>query len=81
MHHFKNFDFPSYKGSMAIAVTEKREEFTYGVLIPNHKITPRNSFVMFVKFENNVTDPREVIHSIEKWDGQGGHGGITFKSK
>ena len=54
-----------------MSITEKSDDFSYGVQILNIKIERTKLFYVGLVFEN-VSDPRKEIIAVEKWDGSGG---------
>lgn len=75
----KMWRFPFLKGMHQISISEKSDDFSYSVQISNIRIERTKLFYIGLEFEN-ISDPRNEIITVEKWDGSGGESSMRFIS-
>lgn len=67
---------PQQGGTLSYASQETQT--SYGVLLPDKRISPGQRFVLMMKFELG-TDLEQVIDKVEQWDGSGStQSGMAF---
>lgn len=69
---------PQRGGTLSYAVQE--HENSYGVVLPNNRISQGQRFAMLMKFASDI-DLSRVIADVERWDGSGStQSGLNFLS-
>jgi hypothetical protein len=71
------WNFPHLKGMQQVSISEKSDDFSYGVQLSNFRIEKTKLFYIRLEFEN-VSDPIKEIISVQKWDGSGGESSLKF---